>query len=75
MSDLSNLGGIHVPQIGHDPGVPTKREQFRMIAVQTVTQAVVSGALKLADDPDADHGRKIVQHAAAIYKFLDAGTA
>lgn len=63
--------GPQVPMIGQDPGAPTKREQFRLIALQTVTQLGMGGHISLSGSQQA--GDIIVGHAKAIEKYLNNG--
>lgn len=66
---VPDLGGIpgHAPR---DPNMPSKAEQFRMIAVETVVRCVQSGHVTLAAGTEA---KQIVDHAKLIMAFFDKG--
>lgn len=67
-------GALHVPDLGgmHDPNVPSKKEQWRLIALQTVTQLALNGQINLSVS-DKQAGECIVGHAKAIEKYLNNG--
>jgi hypothetical protein len=71
---FDELSGLHVPNLApvQDPNMPSKREQFRLIALQTVTQLALSDP-SILKRSEKEPGATIVGHAQAIEKYLNNG--
>lgn len=67
---LQGMGpGVNLAQ---DPNMPSKKEQMRLIALQTVTQLCLNGAIDLKIS-EREAGAAIVGHSQAIEKYLNNG--
>lgn len=69
MSQFDQLQAVNLAQ---DPNVPSKKEQWRLIALQTVTQLCLNGQINLMT-ADKQAGDTIVGHSKAIEKYLNNG--